>query len=392
MEATVAEELTSRFRALLSQKRVQTLRNLKAQAEDQLPPYSAIRNIPFVPVPPAGARAIRFKNMLFCFSNMPTRWENPGLLDEALQSVELGKIYDDAEVEYQIFEAEAQSLQSDKKAAWGYQDCVARALLRWFKRSFFTFVNNPPCSRCYSPTVVLGLTPPLPEEQSNGAKHVEHYKCSYQGCGNFERFPRYSDPFVLMRTRRGRCGEWANCFGMLCRAIGCRVRWVWNAEDYVWVEVYSLHRKRWVHVDPLEEVWDNPLIYTNSWGKPLSYCIAFSADGAEDVTRRYVRNAKFALDRFRSTESELLHIINDIRAVRHQKLGKADRMRLEGERIKEQRELQCQTIGELVRDLCSLSLVKLADGSIGIFEAWSTKAKENTPGQTGSASKFAIIT
>ena len=35
--------------------------------------------------------------------------------------------------------------------------------------------------------------------------------------------------------------------------------------DHVWAEYYSAAQRRWVHLDPCEDAYDQPLLYEVSW-------------------------------------------------------------------------------------------------------------------------------
>lgn len=217
------------------------------------------------PGPKSHGEFYKFRAVLISLSSTPIRWENMEALGDALQLIPFDRLYGEANEAKQLQEAMS---PNNLETQWDFDDFVIMSLLRWFKRVFFTWVNNPPCAVCKSPTVARGMTKPTPQEATNDARVVELYSCSNDECGSYERFPRYHDPRRLLQTRRGRVGEWANCFGLFCRALGARVRWVWNSEDHVWIEYISKRQNRWVHIDVAEEAWDDPLLYTK--GKAAS--------------------------------------------------------------------------------------------------------------------------
>jgi peptide-N4-(N-acetyl-beta-glucosaminyl)asparagine amidase len=104
------------------------------------------------------------------------------------------------------------------------------------------------------------------------------------------RFPRYNNPMKLIETRTGRCGEWANCFTALCRALGHNTRFIIDWTDHVWTECYIEETGRWTHMDSCENAFDTPLMYESGWGKKLNYVIAISIEEWVDVTPRYTLN------------------------------------------------------------------------------------------------------
>lgn len=159
-------------------------------------------------------------------------------------------------------------------------------LLLWFKKSF-KWVNEPDCASCGSKSTRIGMGTPTFEELRHGGNRVELFRCT--GCRREVRFPRYNDPMKLLETRSGRCGEWANCFTLYCRAFGYQARLVLDFTDHVWTECFSTFHNRWVHLDPCEAAYDKPLLYESGWNKKLTYVIALANDGVYDVTRRYTR-------------------------------------------------------------------------------------------------------
>ncbi|KAG1674789.1 Peptide-N(4)-(N-acetyl-beta-glucosaminyl)asparagine amidase [Nymphon striatum] len=174
-------------------------------------------------------------------------------------------------------------------------DKVLLNLLSWFKNKFFTWTDKPKCHICAAMTQSVGGGHPNQDDIKWMTSVVEIYRCTK--CPAITRFPRYNHPEKLLETRTGRCGEYANCFTLMCRASGFEARYVYDYTDHVWTEVFSDKQQRWLHCDPCEDKCDVPLMYEQGWKKNLTYVFAFSAIDVMDVTWRYTKDHKQVLKR-----------------------------------------------------------------------------------------------
>ena len=162
-------------------------------------------------------------------------------------------------------------------------EAFLRGLLRWFKHDFFRWCNQPACSNSScgmgsSQMDSRGVRAANSTEVQFGwAGRTEVYSC--RACAATTDFPRYNNPSSLLSTRSGRCGEWANAFCLVSRALCLDVRYVMDFTDHVWAEVWLPSQRRFVHLDPCEQAFDSPLLYEAGWGKKLTHLMSFSRYG-----------------------------------------------------------------------------------------------------------------
>lgn len=87
----------------------------------------------------------------------------------------------------------------------------------------------------------------------------------------------------------------------------------------------------------------------------MSYVIAFSIDGATDVTSRYVRNpASHGRERNRAPEEVLLWITNEVKHRRRQTLSKEEKRRLIAEDQREAKELRAYIVHSIAAEISNM--------------------------------------
>ena len=165
----------------------------------------------------------------------------------------------------------------------------------WFKNDFFKWARSIPCHICGGPTEKQEDSKPTPQEMIGDPSRTEQWLCS--SCNAITRFPRYNNVIKLLETRFGRCGEWANTFHAILKVLGYDVRYIRDWTDHVWVEVWIESEKRYIHIDPCENIIDAPLTYEKGWGKKLTWIVAFNDHECVDVTKRYTEKKEEVLQR-----------------------------------------------------------------------------------------------
>ncbi|PAA83089.1 hypothetical protein BOX15_Mlig004657g2, partial [Macrostomum lignano] len=294
--------------------RVAKIRNqlVRVVTDSRHLPSIYVNMIPALASPKATNHQLVF-SLMSHLSGMP-KYEDPGLQSRARECIPLTRLEEAARtrVRQQLSAGNSGGCQlTEAQVPAAERDALLCELTAWFKNEFFKWTNSPKCSVCHqdcqSSSNAANL-PPNEEERRYGAIRVESHYC--QRCQRVERFPRYNHPEKLLQTRHGRCGEWANCFYLLCRALNFDTRFIYDVTDHVWVEVFSELEQRWLHVDPCENLIDAPLVYESGWKKSLSFVFAMSHEELVDVSWRYSAEHKQLLTRRRVNEIWLDQVVD----------------------------------------------------------------------------------
>lgn len=200
-------------------------------------------------------------------------WEDPALLAECRAQIPLEQVN--------------QNYTRDDDVLYHGNALFLKNFTLYFKENVMTWVNKLPCNKCGNKETESHPTrgPQTDEERQGGASRVEVYFCTT--CNDTSTFPRYNSARKLLETRQGRCGEFANLFGLYCRAVGFETRYCADFTDHVWVE--CLVDGEWIMADACEGLIDKASMYEDGWGKDLSFVIGVTTDSVVDVTPRYTR-------------------------------------------------------------------------------------------------------
>ncbi|XP_068205912.1 peptide-N(4)-(N-acetyl-beta-glucosaminyl)asparagine amidase [Palaemon carinicauda] len=276
------------------------------------------------------AREMAFRSRLMNEFERVLIYESPAIQEKARQVLPTQELHNLARKKLTDINKE---LPPNEKPL-DFQDCLLIALLEWFKTKFFKWFDAPTCPQCQKAMKASEVLSPSQEDLLWGGDRVEGYSC--KACGTKDRFVRYNHPAKLLETRQGRCGEWANCFTLMCRTLGMDARYVHDYTDHVWTEVFSQSQNRWLHADSCENKMDQPLMYEQGWGKKLTYILAFSKDEIVDVTWRYTSDTKEVLKKRRECrEAWLVSTILEINKQRQAAFPDAKRRFLEHRLVNE---------------------------------------------------------
>lgn len=105
----------------------------------------------------------------------------------------------------------------------------------WFKDQFPYYYGS--CENCGSRDNISysGIMAPTKDEAIFLANVVETYVCG--NCSHFTRFPRYNDVEIVLKTKKGRCGEYSALIVRMLKALKYDTRWVADISDHVSITV-----------------------------------------------------------------------------------------------------------------------------------------------------------